>query len=152
MQHCYQQQLKHRCVINSVFLLTVNHRIIQDTMKRISSILAEARVTSTPYSKQFTLCSCPFPCIPINYHYLSCLLIYTHIYHSHSLWAILFDSLWSLFSPWLWAPSVITVLQISVELLCAEARFGSTFISLGDSCCSAVHKAYTIVMMTHNIM
>lgn len=42
---------------------------------------------------------------------LSCLLMWTHRYHSLSLWAIPLKHPLSSFSPWLWAPSVPAALQ-----------------------------------------
>lgn len=62
----------------------------------------------------YTICILPrshtLQYIPSNHYDLSCILICTQIYHSHSIQAIPPKCLLS-FSPWLWASSIIVVLQ-----------------------------------------
>ena len=110
-----------------------------------------------------------FQYTPINHHHLTCLLIYTHRYHSLSLRTIPLKCPLSSFSPWLWAPSVTVVLQgrrdgvwcwmvacgshfwfhhrcacLVLSLLhFAEFHQNSFFINLGHFYCNTVDMAYS---------
>ena len=87
--------------INIILTLNPKHSTVPATKKKVNSVPAETRTISTPYSIPFTLC--PDPTLSntfsINHHHLSCLLIYTHRYHSRGLWAISIKCLLSSFSP-----------------------------------------------------
>lgn len=93
-----------------------------------------------------------FPYISINFHHLSCLLIYIHRYYSCSLWTISLKCPWSSFSSQLWAPSFITLLQDRKDdaQCCITACWSqfwflqnSFFFNLCNSCCNTTDKRYS---------